>query len=47
MKTESATTKYKRYDTTLNHSAMEHWLLSGKSARIVAGEPSINDVAPA
>jgi putative transposase len=38
MKTEPATTKYKRYDATFKHSAVEHWMLSGKSARVIAGE---------
>ena len=43
MKTDQTTTKYKRYDTTFKHSAVEHWMLSGKSARIIAGELGINE----
>ena len=43
MKTDQATTKYKRYDTAFKHSAVEHWMLSGKSGRIIAGELGINE----
>ena len=43
MKTDQATTKYKRYDVAFKHSAVEHWMLSGKSARIIAGELGINE----
>ena len=43
MKTDQATTKYKRYDAAFKHSAVEHWMLSGKSARIIAGELGINE----
>ena len=43
MKTEQATPKYKRYDAAFKHSAVEHWTLSGKSARIIAGELGINE----
>jgi putative transposase len=43
MKTDPATTKYKRYDTAFKHSAVEHWMLSGKSARIIATELGINE----
>ena len=43
MKTEQATTKYKRYDAAFKHSAVEHWMLSGKSARIIAGELGVNE----
>jgi transposase-like protein len=43
MKTEQATTKYKRYDAALKHSAVEHCMLSGKSARIIAGKLGINE----
>ncbi len=32
MNTETKT-KHKRYDEAFNKSAVEHWLLSGKSAR--------------
>jgi transposase-like protein len=34
--------KYKRYDEAFKRQAVEHWLLSGKSARIVAVELGIN-----
>ena len=43
MKTDQTATKYKRYDTTFKHSAVEHWMLSGKSARIIAGQLGINE----
>jgi transposase len=43
MKTDQATTKYKRYDEAFKHSAVEHWMFSGKSARIIAGELGINE----
>jgi transposase-like protein len=43
MKTEPATTKYKRCNAVFKHSAVEHWLLSGKSARIIAGELGLNE----
>lgn len=43
MKTDQASTKYKRYDAAFKHSAVEHWMLSGKSARIIAGELGINE----
>lgn len=43
MKTDQATTKYKRYDAAIKHSAVAHWLISGKSARISAGELGINE----
>ena len=38
MKTEQTASKYKRYNATFKHSAVEHWMLCGKSARIIAGE---------
>ena len=43
MQTDQATTIYKRYDAAFKHSAVEHWILSGKSARIIAGELGINE----
>jgi transposase-like protein len=36
------TRKYKRYDEAFKRSAVEHWLISGQSARQVAGELGIN-----
>ena len=42
MSTETKT-KYRRYDEAFKKSAVEHWLLSGKSARIIAGELGINE----
>jgi transposase-like protein len=32
------TRKYKRYDEAFQRSTVEHWMLSGKSARQIAGE---------
>lgn len=43
MKTDHTTTRYKRYAAAFKHSAVEHWLLSGKSARIIAAELGINE----
>jgi transposase-like protein len=37
-----ATRKYKRYDEAFKRSTVEHWLLSGKSARQVAAELGLN-----
>jgi len=34
--------KYKRYDEAFKRQAVEHWMLSGKSARIIAGELGLN-----
>ena len=34
--------KYKRYDEAFKRSTVEHWMLSGKSARQVASELGIN-----
>ena len=34
--------KYKRYDEAFQRSTVEHWLLSGKSARQTAGELGIS-----
>ncbi|MCX6896244.1 MAG: hypothetical protein NTZ16_12255 [Verrucomicrobia bacterium] len=36
MKTDQTTTKYKRYAAAFKHSAVESWMLSGKSVRIIA-----------
>jgi transposase-like protein len=30
--------KYKRYDEAFKRQAVEHWMLSGKSGRVIAGE---------
>jgi len=34
--------KHKRYDETFKRSAVEHWMLSGKSVRQVAAELGVN-----
>lgn len=34
--------RYKRYDEALKRSAVEHWLVSGKSATHVAAELGLN-----
>ena len=39
---ETTNTKHKRYDEAFKKSAVEHWLISGKSARQVAAELGIN-----
>src|SRR5436190_10801102 len=36
-------TQYKRYDEAFKRSAVEHWLVSGKSARQIAAELAINE----
>ena len=36
------TRKYKRYDEAFQRSTVEHWLVSGKSARQVAQELGVN-----
>jgi transposase-like protein len=36
------TRKYKRYDEAFQRSTVEHWLLSGKSARQTAAELGVN-----
>ena len=36
------TRKYKRYDEAFQRSTVEHWMLSGKSARQVAQELGLN-----
>jgi transposase-like protein len=43
MKADPTPTRYKRYDAAFKHSAVEHWMLSGQSARIIAGELGINE----
>ncbi len=35
-------TKYKRYDGAFKRSAVEHWLVSGKSARQFVAELGVN-----
>ena len=35
--------KYKRYDEAFKREAVGHWLVSGKSARPIAGELGINE----
>jgi len=43
MNNENSTSrKYKRYDAAFKHSAVEHWLGSGKTADQVAAELGIN-----
>ena len=37
-----ATTRHKRHDETFKRSAVEHWMISGKSGRQIAGELGIN-----
>ena len=41
MNTETKT-KNKRYDEAFKRSTVEHWLVSGKSARLIAAELGIN-----
>jgi len=36
------TRPHKRYDKTLKRSAVEHWMLSGKSVRQIAAEQGVN-----
>ena len=38
-----STRKYKRYDEGFKRSTVEHWMVSGKSARQIAGELGINE----
>ena len=40
---DKAKTKYKRYDDAFKREAVEHWLVSGKSGRQIAGELGINE----
>ena len=40
--TITPTRKYKRYDEAFQRSTVEHWMLSGKSARQVALELGLN-----
>ena len=35
--------KYKRYDEAFKRSAVEHWLVSGKSGRQIAAELGVNE----
>src|SRR5436190_13126642 len=41
MSNENITRHYKRYDEAFKRSAVEHWMLSGKSARLIAEELGI------
>ena len=36
-------TKYKRYDEAFKREAVEHWMVSGKSGRQIAGELGVNE----
>ena len=38
-----STRKYKRYDEAFKRSTVEHWMVSGKSARQIASEMGINE----
>ena len=40
---DKSKTKYKRYDEAFKREAVEHWLVSGKSGRQIAGELGINE----
>ena len=40
---DKAKAKYKRYDEAFKRAAVEHWLVSGKSGRQIAGELGINE----
>jgi transposase len=40
---DTSKTKYKRYDEAFKRQAVEHWLVSGKSGRQIAGELGINE----
>ena len=40
---DKAKAKYKRYDEAFRREAVEHWLVSGKSGRQIAGELGINE----
>ena len=40
---DTRTRRYKRYDEAFKRSAVEHWLLSGKSGRQIASELGINE----
>ena len=41
--TQTPRRKHKRYDETFKRSAVEHWLVSGQSARQIAAELGINE----
>ena len=43
MNNNTTPTKYKRYDEAFKRQAVEHWLVSGKSGRQIAGELGINE----
>ena len=38
-----STRKYKRYDEAFKQQTVEHWMVSGKSARQIASELGINE----
>ena len=40
---DKSKTKYKRYDEAFKRQAVEHWMVSGKSGRQIAGELGINE----
>lgn len=40
---DTTKTKYKRYDEAFKREAVEHWLVSGKSGRRIAGELGIHE----
>jgi hypothetical protein len=42
---DTRTRKYKRYDEAFKRSAVEHWLVSGKSGRQTA-KGAVNDIHP-
>jgi transposase len=40
--TDPTTRTHKRYDEAFKRQAVEHWMLSGKSVRQIAGELGVN-----
>ena len=40
---DTTKTKYKRYDEAFKRQTVEHWLVSGKSARQIAAELGLNE----
>ena len=40
---DTRTRRYKRYDEAFKRSAVEHWLVSGKSGRQIASELGVNE----
>ena len=40
---DKAKAKYRRYDEAFKREAVEHWMVSGKSGRQIAGELGINE----